>query len=83
MSRAIISIFIILALLFSSPLSNAVRPMVYLPKTATSTTTPVTTSESKLDDIEESCEGVGKEECLTRRILAAHLDYIYTQHKNP
>ncbi|MFS7973663.1 putative phytosulfokine [Helianthus anomalus] len=35
------------------------------------------------DDVEESCEGLGKEECLTRRILVAHPGYIYTQEKNP
>jgi hypothetical protein len=32
---------------------------------------------------EENCEGVGKEECLERRTLAAHLDYIYTQKHKP
>ncbi|KAL6209981.1 hypothetical protein ACLB2K_020919 [Fragaria x ananassa] len=32
---------------------------------------------------EESCEGVGEEECLMRRTLAAHIDYIYTQKNNP
>ncbi|KAH7850289.1 hypothetical protein Vadar_030501 [Vaccinium darrowii] len=33
---------------------------------------------------EENCEGVKREECLMRRTLAAHLDYIYTQkHHNP
>ncbi|XP_059448163.1 phytosulfokines-like [Corylus avellana] len=32
---------------------------------------------------EESCEGVGEEECLNRRTLAAHLDYIYTQKHKP
>lgn len=32
---------------------------------------------------EESCEGVGEEECLKRRTLAAHLDYIYTQKHKP
>lgn len=31
---------------------------------------------------EESCEGVGEEECL-RRTLVAHTDYIYTQSHNP
>ncbi|KAF3434500.1 hypothetical protein FNV43_RR21585 [Rhamnella rubrinervis] len=29
--------------------------------------------------VEESCEGVGEEECLMRRTLTAHIDYIYTQ----
>ncbi|CAH2050104.1 unnamed protein product [Thlaspi arvense] len=31
----------------------------------------------------ESCEGMGEEECLMRRTLAAHVDYIYTQKHNP
>ncbi|KAK8624848.1 hypothetical protein V6N13_089734 [Hibiscus sabdariffa] len=40
------------------------------------------------DDIgeenEDSCEGiVEEEECLMRRTLAAHLDYIYTQKTKP
>lgn len=33
--------------------------------------------------VEESCEGVGEEECLMRRTLAAHTDYIYTQKQKP
>ncbi|KAF3439085.1 hypothetical protein FNV43_RR17360 [Rhamnella rubrinervis] len=36
----------------------------------------------KAEAVEESCEGVGEEECLTRRTLAAHIDYIYTQKHN-
>ncbi|KAI3423165.1 Phytosulfokine-beta [Psidium guajava] len=41
--------------------------------------------ETKLGDElpDESCEGVGEEECLVRRTLAAHIDYIYTQKHNP
>ncbi|KAL9396478.1 hypothetical protein Peur_010731 [Populus x canadensis] len=31
----------------------------------------------------ESCEGLGEEECLMRRTLAAHVDYIYTQKHKP
>ncbi|KAM0032349.1 putative phytosulfokine [Helianthus debilis subsp. tardiflorus] len=80
MSR-VIPIFLILALL-SYTFSYATRPVVTLSKTTTSTATLVTKMENK-DDVEESCEGLGKEECLTRRILVAHLDYIYTQEKNP
>ncbi|KAE8682805.1 Phytosulfokine [Hibiscus syriacus] len=34
-------------------------------------------------DIDENCEEVGKEECLMRRTLAAHVDYIYTQNQKP
>ncbi|KAL0721565.1 hypothetical protein Bca4012_036164 [Brassica carinata] len=38
----------------------------------------------KLEQGEESCEGVGEEECvLIRRTLVAHTDYIYTQNHNP
>ncbi|XP_058219622.1 phytosulfokines 3-like [Rhododendron vialii] len=32
---------------------------------------------------EENCDGVDKEECLIRRTLAAHIDYIYTQKQGP
>ncbi|KAI4337072.1 hypothetical protein L6164_015530 [Bauhinia variegata] len=35
----------------------------------------------KVESDEESCEG--KEECLMRRTLEAHLDYIYTQNHKP
>ncbi|KAK6120995.1 hypothetical protein DH2020_045265 [Rehmannia glutinosa] len=31
---------------------------------------------------EDSCGEVGEEECMTRRTLQAHLDYIYTQNQN-
>ncbi|KAA8545749.1 hypothetical protein F0562_020800 [Nyssa sinensis] len=34
-------------------------------------------------EAEESCEGLGEEECLMRRTLAAHVDYIYTQKQKP
>ncbi|KAL7207993.1 hypothetical protein ACSBR1_029864 [Camellia fascicularis] len=34
-------------------------------------------------DNEESCEGVNKEECLIKRTLVAHIDYIYTQKPPP
>ncbi|KAK4749446.1 hypothetical protein SAY87_026895 [Trapa incisa] len=31
----------------------------------------------------ESCDGAGEEECLMRRTLNAHIDYIYTQNGKP
>ncbi|WOL03077.1 hypothetical protein Cni_G11797 [Canna indica] len=31
------------------------------------------------DSHEGACGGVGEEDCLTRRTLAAHIDYIYSQ----
>ncbi|CAL1361356.1 unnamed protein product [Linum trigynum] len=30
-----------------------------------------------------SCDGIGEEECLARRTLQAHVDYIYTQDAHP
>ncbi|XP_059643219.1 phytosulfokines 3-like [Cornus florida] len=37
----------------------------------------------QVEVVDESCDGVGEEECLTRRTLAAHTDYIYTQKQKP
>ncbi|XP_031379053.1 phytosulfokines-like [Punica granatum] len=33
----------------------------------------------KAMEIDDSCEGIGEDECLMRRTLAAHIDYLYTQ----
>ncbi|KAK7252754.1 hypothetical protein RIF29_36941 [Crotalaria pallida] len=33
--------------------------------------------------VDTSCEGIGEEECLMRRTLAAHTDYIYTDNHKP
>ncbi|KAI9124048.1 hypothetical protein K1719_005348 [Acacia pycnantha] len=43
---------------------------------------PIKTQHKEINE-GESCEGVGGEECLMRRTLAAHLDYIYTQKHKP
>lgn len=32
---------------------------------------------------EEKCGGLNEDECLKRRTLNAHLDYIYTQNAHP
>ncbi|XP_021998435.1 phytosulfokines 3 [Helianthus annuus] len=74
MSRAT-TLFLMLSLLLLSPLLSLARPE---PATTTTTRTP-----SKGVEVEEVCEGIGEEECLMRRTLVAHLDYIYTQKKNP
>ncbi|KAL0652092.1 hypothetical protein Bca4012_094783 [Brassica carinata] len=67
----------IMALLLCSTLTYAAR------------LTPTTTTSSSREETEgdkaeeESCEGIGEEECLIRRTLVAHTDYIYTQnHKH-
>ncbi|KAJ1377863.1 Phytosulfokine [Sesbania bispinosa] len=69
-----------LALLLSFTLSFASRPNPgsSLPEDVANNKI----SKAELDD--ENCEGVeATEECLTRRTLAAHLDYIYTQKHKP
>nr|DAA00288.1 TPA_exp: putative phytosulfokine peptide precursor [Mesembryanthemum crystallinum] len=40
------------------------------------------TEHAEMDE-NESCQGLNDEECLMRRTLVAHTDYIYTQHHNP
>ncbi|KAE9603635.1 hypothetical protein Lal_00002358 [Lupinus albus] len=41
-------------------------------------------TEAKVELNDESCEGLeGKEDCLMRRTLAAHVDYIYTHKYKP
>ncbi|XVE93530.1 hypothetical protein REPUB_Repub01dG0202600 [Reevesia pubescens] len=41
-------------------------------------------AEKVNDQVEDSCEGIDQEEeCLMRRTLAAHVDYIYTQQTKP
>ncbi|KAJ1397276.1 Phytosulfokine [Sesbania bispinosa] len=39
--------------------------------------------EEEKVDVEENCEGINEEECLMRRTLVAHTDYIYTQKRKP
>ncbi|GAV57740.1 PSK domain-containing protein, partial [Cephalotus follicularis] len=62
----------ILALFLCSTLTYAARP---------EPASPTKTQQVERGEMveSESCEGVAEEECLMRRTLAAHLDYIYTQ----
>ncbi|XP_061338878.1 phytosulfokines-like [Gastrolobium bilobum] len=41
------------------------------------------THHQEVEAVDESCEGIREEECLMRRTLVAHIDYIYTQKHNP
>ncbi|KAE8660872.1 Phytosulfokine [Hibiscus syriacus] len=43
-------------------------------------TLPLIQHQGEKVDVDDSCE---EEECLIRRTLAAHVDYIYTQNHNP
>ncbi|KAI8542001.1 hypothetical protein RHMOL_Rhmol08G0105200 [Rhododendron molle] len=85
MSTKLITLFtLVLLLLLCSTLSYATRPVPnplehYLVKTRHG---GVEAQKTEVV-VEESCEGVGDDECLMRRTLAAHVDYIYTQKLKP
>ncbi|GMP27676.1 hypothetical protein CsSME_00003559 [Camellia sinensis var. sinensis] len=81
MSKATTTLFI-LSLLLCYALSDAARPQP-LPLQDTLVKTQHLGDETQqVEMVDESCEGVGEEECLMRRTLAAHVDYIYTQKLN-
>ncbi|KAH7665022.1 Phytosulfokine protein [Dioscorea alata] len=67
-----------LLLIVSLITQSSARPVPSDPKT-----TKEVVEEANPEAVEESCEGVGDEECLMRRTLSAHIDYIYTQGKKP
>ncbi|KAM7520916.1 hypothetical protein LguiB_019878 [Lonicera macranthoides] len=70
------TLFVIALLLFLAQTGTATRPEpLSLMKTQK--------MSEKIEVDEERCEGAGKEECLMRRTLAAHVDYIYTQKQKP
>ncbi|XP_077233883.1 phytosulfokines-like [Tasmannia lanceolata] len=72
-----------IALLFLFSLSYAARHEPLHPTDSPQKTQHGGFGEENLD-ANEGCEGVGEEECLMRRTLVAHTDYIYTQgNKNP
>ncbi|KAB1998449.1 hypothetical protein ERO13_D12G076500v2 [Gossypium hirsutum] len=81
--------FYFLTLLLVSTLSFAARSGPAFPnqsptKTQAKGITVVETEvEQSIEAVEDSCQGVGEEECLMRRTLAAHVDYIYTQNHKP
>ncbi|CAL9769967.1 unnamed protein product [Musa acuminata subsp. burmannicoides] len=59
-------------LLFASFLAHAGgRPVPVDPKE--------TSLQKEMAERVEECVGVGEDECLMRRTLVAHTDYIYTQ----
>ncbi|KAM3363371.1 phytosulfokine 3-like [Capsicum galapagoense] len=83
MSKATSSLFFIV-LLFCFTLSCASRPEpAFHEATPNKIDQHKDVVNSKQVAKEESCNGGQDEECLERRNLAAHLDYIYTQNLNP
>ncbi|KAM1318138.1 hypothetical protein ACFX13_003440 [Malus domestica] len=85
MSSMLTSLCVVVLLLFLSLSGMAARPLP-----SSSSDVSAVKVQHELEDVEveksmveESCEGVGEDECLTRRTLAAHIDYIYTQKHSP
>ena len=82
MSKASASFFFVILLLCFA-LSYAARPHPLFHEATLNNIQNQDVVETKQVRKEESCKGVKEEECLERRTLAAHLDYIYTQNQNP
>ncbi|XP_021893542.1 phytosulfokines 3-like [Carica papaya] len=66
---------VVFLLLIFFVLTHAARP----DSGFSSVTKPIEVS-NKDNDAEENCDGIGEDECLLRRTLEAHTDYIYTQN---
>ncbi|XP_068322369.1 phytosulfokines-like [Pyrus communis] len=85
MPSKLTSLCVVALLLFLSLFSTTARP---LPSSSCGVSAVKVQHELKDVEVEkamveESCEGVGEDECLMRRTLAAHIDYIYTQKRKP
>ncbi|KAJ8768942.1 hypothetical protein K2173_023937 [Erythroxylum novogranatense] len=69
--------------LFSITVTYAIRPV---PAFSGATLTEIEYGHEEKEEqvqVEESCVGAGEDECLLRRSLAAHLDYVYTEKHHP
>ncbi|PON40330.1 Phytosulfokine [Parasponia andersonii] len=83
MAKNAITTLFLMALLFCSTLAYAARPEPGFAATVPAKTQHRVVEAEQVEVGDESCEGVGEEECLMRRTLAAHTDYIYTQKHKP
>ncbi|KAI3958870.1 hypothetical protein MKX01_023546 [Papaver californicum] len=77
----IASVSVIILAFFFVSLTHAARPEpTVLPNNSLAESQHG--EDIEVEDSEFSCDGVGKEECLRRKTLMAHVDYIYTQKKH-
>ncbi|XP_068316275.1 phytosulfokines-like [Pyrus communis] len=89
MSSKLTSLSVVALLLFLTLSGTMARPLLSSSSSSSSDVSAMKV-QPELKDVEvekamveESCDGVGEDECLMRRTLAAHIDYIYTQKHNP
>ncbi|XP_043712994.1 phytosulfokines 3-like [Telopea speciosissima] len=83
MSKVTITTLFLVSLLLCASLTCNARPEpAALPNDSSVKTKHADSKAKKAEEI-ESCDGIGEDECLMRRSLNAHTDYIYTQDVNP
>ncbi|XP_044511721.1 putative phytosulfokines 4 [Mangifera indica] len=70
------TLFMVLLLVLFSTLIHAARPEPAFPNHSP-------TKTQLVDVAGDDCQGGSDEECLMRRTLVAHTDYIYTQKQHP
>uniref|UniRef100_A0A2P2N1P5 Phytosulfokine n=1 Tax=Rhizophora mucronata TaxID=61149 RepID=A0A2P2N1P5_RHIMU len=83
MSKLKIAALLMVALFLCSLLADAARPGPAFTSDSPAKIEGAEAEQAEAGVAEESCEGIGGEECLARRTLAAHVDYIYTQKHKP
>ncbi|KAM1048332.1 hypothetical protein ACFX13_028147 [Malus domestica] len=84
MAGSVKALFFLVLVLCSTLLVYAARPEPAFSAVNYAKTRLEGVETEQVDEVMgESCEGVTEEECLMRRTLAAHVDYIYTQKHNP
>ncbi|EOA26296.1 hypothetical protein CARUB_v10024420mg [Capsella rubella] len=80
-----VSALLMIALLLCSTLMCSARPNPAFTVVITTASDPCNMEkkmEGRLDEMAEENCGDNDEDCLMRRSLVAHTDYIYTQKKN-
>ncbi|XP_030924056.1 phytosulfokines 3-like [Quercus lobata] len=85
MAKIFATLFMLSLVLCSTTLTYAARPDPKSNIDETTSQNEVAAARNSLEALIESCHihGLSKDECLERRTLAAHLDYIYTQKDKP
>ncbi|KAJ4710654.1 phytosulfokines 3-like [Melia azedarach] len=86
MSKSL-SFFFILALFLLSTtecrlILNTTRKQYKSADAPVSSNPTVSAPEVSISIDGDDCSGLGSEECLLRKSMVAHTDYIYTQHIN-